>query len=238
MLQAPTAALVIRPREYNVCSFPDESAYVCYFNECWDARRRCCDNIALPFEGINLTVHPQVFSPNILETYATSVLWDVVRSFGVEGKTVADIGCGCGVLSILAAKQGAVKVHAFEIDSDAVENASENIHSHGVEDIVMIEQVDFAVSTSVCTFDVILISLPLAEDAWKSNASCTLKVVGSAIDAIQQSAHRRLNPGGRAFLVRGSFEGTYKPCGEFAVDRSTIAHAFGHTFWVESLSSS
>ncbi|MGE4317878.1 MAG: 50S ribosomal protein L11 methyltransferase [Deferribacterales bacterium] len=45
----------------------------------------------------------------------------------VSGKTVADVGCGSGILAIAAAKRGATNLYAFDIDPDALGNTIENI---------------------------------------------------------------------------------------------------------------
>ncbi|OUM62676.1 hypothetical protein PIROE2DRAFT_10996 [Piromyces sp. E2] len=39
----------------------------------------------------------------------------------IEDKVVADLGCGCGVLSIGANQLGALYNYAFDIDDDALE---------------------------------------------------------------------------------------------------------------------
>ena len=44
----------------------------------------------------------------------------------IKGKTVVDIGCGSGILSIAAKLLGAKEVYAFEIDPDAINHAEEN----------------------------------------------------------------------------------------------------------------
>ncbi len=44
---------------------------------------------------------------------------------------VLDVGCGTGILSIIAAKLGAQKVHALDIDEVAVRVANENIEING-----------------------------------------------------------------------------------------------------------
>lgn len=53
-----------------------------------------------------------------------------------EGKTVLDMGCGTGVLGILAAKLGATSVTAIDNDQAAAENAAENARLNGVDDRV------------------------------------------------------------------------------------------------------
>lgn len=52
------------------------------------------------------------------------------------GETVVDAGCGSGILSIAAAKLGAAKVHAMDIDELAVRIARDNIKLNGLEDII------------------------------------------------------------------------------------------------------
>lgn len=52
------------------------------------------------------------------------------------GDVVADLGAGSAVLAIAAAKGGASKVIAIELDDDAISNAEENIQRNGVSDRV------------------------------------------------------------------------------------------------------
>ncbi|MEO6778964.1 MAG: 50S ribosomal protein L11 methyltransferase [Gemmatimonadaceae bacterium] len=49
------------------------------------------------------------------------------------GDSVADLGAGSAVLSIAAAKLGATRIAAIELDSGAEETAAENIRVNGVE---------------------------------------------------------------------------------------------------------
>jgi ribosomal protein L11 methyltransferase len=58
--------------------------------------------------------------------------------------SVADIGAGSAVLSICAAKLGAERVVAVEIDEDAIGNAEENVEANGVNDRVHVVQGDAA----------------------------------------------------------------------------------------------
>ncbi len=58
------------------------------------------------------------------------------------GDVVADLGAGSAVLSIAAAKLGAARVAAIEIDHDAIENAEENVRANGVADRVEVIEGD------------------------------------------------------------------------------------------------
>ncbi|HMG12429.1 MAG TPA: 50S ribosomal protein L11 methyltransferase, partial [Gemmatimonadaceae bacterium] len=59
-----------------------------------------------------------------------------------SGDTVADLGAGSAVLSIAAAKLGATRVTAIEIDHDAIGNAEENVAANGVSDRVEVIEGD------------------------------------------------------------------------------------------------
>ncbi len=54
----------------------------------------------------------------------------------LRGKRGLDVGSGTGVLSIVAAKEGAAQVDAVDIDEWADENCRENIVVNGVEGVV------------------------------------------------------------------------------------------------------
>lgn len=58
------------------------------------------------------------------------------------GDLVYDIGCGSGILSIVAAKLGAKKVIGVDLDPVCVRVSSENIKINNVEDIVDIKRGD------------------------------------------------------------------------------------------------
>jgi ribosomal protein L11 methyltransferase len=64
---------------------------------------------------------------------------------------VADLGAGSAVLAICAARLGASRVTAIEIDFDAIGNAEENITANGVGEIVQVIQGDAAVLLPLIT---------------------------------------------------------------------------------------
>ena len=55
---------------------------------------------------------------------------------------VADLGAGSAVLGIAAAKLGATRVAAIELDADAIGNAEDNVRVNGVADRVVVIQGD------------------------------------------------------------------------------------------------
>jgi ribosomal protein L11 methyltransferase len=58
------------------------------------------------------------------------------------GDRVADLGTGSGVLAIAAARLGASRVAAIEVDTDAIGNAEENVRANGVSDRVVVIEGD------------------------------------------------------------------------------------------------
>jgi ribosomal protein L11 methyltransferase len=58
------------------------------------------------------------------------------------GDVVADLGAGSAVLSIAAAKLGAARVAAIEIEHDSIGNAEENVSANGVEERVQVIEGD------------------------------------------------------------------------------------------------
>lgn len=58
------------------------------------------------------------------------------------GDVVADLGAGSGVLAIVAAKLGASRVAAIELDPDAIGNAEQNVSANEVEQRVEVIEGD------------------------------------------------------------------------------------------------
>lgn len=62
----------------------------------------------------------------------TSMMVEAMLDIDFKGKSVLDMGCGTGVLGILASKLGAQKIVGIDIDSWSFENANENTSINGV----------------------------------------------------------------------------------------------------------
>jgi len=65
----------------------------------------------------------QYMTPSSL---AAELLWQAYLDGNIEGKIVADLGCGTGILAFGAAILGAKKVYGYDIDKDAIETAKKN----------------------------------------------------------------------------------------------------------------
>jgi ribosomal protein L11 methyltransferase len=99
-------------------------------------------------------------------------------------ETVADLGAGSAVLAICAAKLGAKRVAAIELDPDAIGNAEENVVANNVDGIVRVIEGDAAVL------------LPLVAPVGLVLAN----IISSILLELLQGIHDALSPGGHAIL--------------------------------------
>ena len=96
----------------------------------------------------------------------TAMMLEHQLGFDVAGKTVLDVGCGTGILAILAAKMGAEAVLAFDIEAWAVENARENAELNDCPQLTVfqgtitdINALDNLLDWTPALFDVVLANI-------------------------------------------------------------------------------
>lgn len=65
---------------------------------------------------------------------STQLCLELVEGINLDGKRIADVGCGSGILSIAAIKLGAAEVQACDIDPLAVESATGNAKINDVSE--------------------------------------------------------------------------------------------------------
>jgi len=81
---------------------------------------------------ITITLDPgQAFGTGDHQT--TRICLQLLEQAELHNKTVADVGCGSGILAITAVKLGAKSVIASDIDEQSVEITKENAKLNGVE---------------------------------------------------------------------------------------------------------
>ena len=79
----------------------------------------------LPRQGMDVVVAPQM-SFGTGHHATTYLMVSRLLSISLAGQSVLDMGCGTGVLALVAAKSGASGVMGVDIEKDAVQNALDN----------------------------------------------------------------------------------------------------------------
>ena len=138
-----------------LAQFPLEDVRFCYtsnlikardWNEVWEQNyfqpvhigKECL--LRAPFHPeasgfrYEIIIHPKMaFGTGNHET--TNLMIRTILALDPEGKDVLDMGCGTAVLAILAAKKGAGRVVAIDIDEWAYQNALENCRLNNVSHV-------------------------------------------------------------------------------------------------------
>jgi len=87
----------------------------------------------------------------------TAMMIEYLLEMDVKDKTLLDMGCGTGVLAILASKLGATSVEAIDNDEWAYQNSIENVKKNNITNI-NVSQGD-ATALGGMKFDVILANI-------------------------------------------------------------------------------
>ncbi|MDR0940735.1 MAG: 50S ribosomal protein L11 methyltransferase [Bacteroidales bacterium] len=87
----------------------------------------------------------------------TSLMLQTMLNLDFSGKTVADCGCGTGVLAIAALQMGACSAYAFDYDPLCYENTVENKIRNNAENL-SVEQGDLSLLEGK-TFDIVLANI-------------------------------------------------------------------------------
>ncbi|HEX3884856.1 MAG TPA: 50S ribosomal protein L11 methyltransferase [Stellaceae bacterium] len=155
--------------------------------------------------GFRLVVRPTVFHPRYFVT--SQFFAGFIDGLDLTGLRVADVGTGSGILALAAARAGAARVTAIDINPNAALAASDNARANGYGERV----------TAICSnllselapadiFDVIISSPPsfageprdIADRAWHAGPDyCD-------IAALFTQAREHLAPQGRMYLLVSS----------------------------------
>ena len=113
----------------------------------------------IPQAKFNIIINPKMsFGTGHHET--TSQMLKAILSLDLKGKKVLDMGCGTGLLAILAAMKGADNCMAIDIDEWCVNNAMENLALNHINNIEVLLG-DAAGLKDKGPFDVILANIHL-----------------------------------------------------------------------------
>lgn len=104
---------------------------------------------------VNVSVMPGVFHPGLFSS--TNFLLEFLQEQDLKDKSFLELGCGTGLLSIVAAKKGA-RVTASDISSKAIENTRKNAEKNDAQ--IEVVESDLFIDLPSRAFDWIVINPP------------------------------------------------------------------------------
>ena len=155
--------------------------------------------------GFRMVVRPTVFHPRYFLT--SEFFASFIGRLDLTGKRVADVGTGSGILALAAARAGAAKVTAIDVNPNAALSATENARANGFDNRITAVCSDLLSALAPSTrFDVIITSPPsfpgeprdLADRAWHAGPNYR------DIALLFEQARERLAPGGRVYILLSS----------------------------------
>uniref|UniRef100_A0A2K6QP95 Methyltransferase-like protein 5 n=1 Tax=Rhinopithecus roxellana TaxID=61622 RepID=A0A2K6QP95_RHIRO len=130
----------------------------------------------------------------LLEQYPTRshiaacMLYTIHNTYDdIENKVVADLGCGCGVLSIGTAMLGAGLCVGFDIDEDALEIFNRNVEEFELTNIDMV-QCDVCVLSNRMSksFDTVIMNPPFGT---KNNKGTDMAFLKTALEMARTAVY-------------------------------------------------
>lgn len=144
---------------------------------------------------IIIDVFPNVFPPGS-EKYSASSDNLCLAMENVNGKNVLDMGCGTGILSLIAAAGGAKQIDAADINPDAVACTKHNASANGLEKKIFTYESDLFSALPPKKYDIIIFNLPIV-DFDPENIPVSIKM---ALYDPQLSIHDRFLANARKYL--------------------------------------
>ncbi|MFA6152641.1 MAG: methyltransferase [Chitinophagaceae bacterium] len=115
------------------------------------------------YKQICIDVHPDVFPPHL--TLSTKILLDFIQPLELQAKTFLELGCGTGIISLLASSKQAM-VTATDINETALEFLQKNAIKNKLQATVLYS--DLFEQLKGQSFDFIIINPPYYPKAPKS----------------------------------------------------------------------
>ncbi len=146
------------------------------------------------FLGEKVIIHKNAFPVDSPFSFSSKMTAKIIPK---RAGIVLDVGTGTGVQAIIAAKRGAKKVLAIDIDDNSLENARENIKLHKLEGVIELKKSDlFNELNKENRFDLIISQLPFADVNYSSP-------VGHFLFDADFKLHERLLKEGQSHLKAG-----------------------------------
>ena len=109
-------------------------------------------------DGLSLKVYPGVFHPAYF--FSSGVFSEFIKTLALKERSVCDVGCGSGILGLMAYQQGA-RVTSLDISASAVNNTRENfINNFGYSEKYKVLASDLFSAVADQCFDFIFINPP------------------------------------------------------------------------------
>ena len=164
------------------------------------------------FLGYRIIINKKVFPVDSPFSFSSSI---TAKRIPKKVGKVLDVGTGTGVQAIIAAKRGADKVVAIDIDDNCLSNARENVLFHGLNKIIEIRKSNlYSNIKNGEKFDLIISQLPFADVKYESD-------VGHFLFDFGFKLHERLLKEGKKYL---SETGTIMiPSGDVANEPKLLA---------------
>jgi len=127
----------------------------------------------------------------------THLMIDAILSENFLGKEVLDMGCGTGILAILAEMRGAKKITAIDIDEWAFHSTIENVHLNNCNkiesflgDVSLIKDKKFDIVIANINLNILLSDMSFYYNSLVPNGSLILSgILKSDIPAISEKAN-------------------------------------------------
>ncbi|WP_299438777.1 methyltransferase [uncultured Aquimarina sp.] len=121
------------------------------------------------YEGIEVLVEPSVFPPHL--TISTKILLEYLKTIDLKEKSLLELGCGSGIISLFTASKGAI-VTASDINTIALKALTKASEKNQLPIITIYS--DLFTDISTLHFDYIIINPPyypnqpknIKEQAW------------------------------------------------------------------------
>ena len=172
----------------------DDARYINW----WIGKNRSRETCDVCIGGVTVLVNKEVFSPDPEMTNSSFSLMKSVPD--LAGKSVLDVGCGCGILAIYSALNGAERVTAVDIDENALDNTRQNVARLRLNNVI--EVVSSNLFNAIHSkYDVIVANLPIFGAVWTD----LTEPVCTTYERFLAEFPEHLLPGGQAFLGFASF---------------------------------